>query len=150
MVLRRGLAVLGFALWFGGLTLYSLVVIPTAHAVLRSHARVGFITQGVTPWINAAGVLALIPLLWDLLATRKESSSRLRWGTWTLMAIAQAALLALHPVLGAFLDPSSKEIAEPERFYDVHRVYLLITTAQWAAALPHLWTVLRAWTPPRV
>lgn len=145
--LRRFLALFAFAVWFGGLTFYSLVVIPTAHAVLRSHLRVGFITQGVTHWINAAGVAVLALLIWDYLATRKEGTRRLRLGTWALMAIAQATLLALHPVLDGHLDSASKQIAGPERFYELHRLYLLATTVQWAAALPHLWTVLKAWTP---
>lgn len=146
MLIRRGLVLLGFALWFGGLTFYSLVVIPTAHAVLRSHLRVGVITQGVTHWINAAGVAALLLLLWDYLAAREEGPRRLRLGTWAVMATAQAALLVLHPVLDARLDATAKDIAEPDRFYELHRLYLVVTTVQWAAALPHMWSVLRAWT----
>lgn len=145
-VTRRTLVLLGFSLWFGGLTFYSLVVIPAAHAVLRSHLRVGFITQEVTRWINVAGVSALALLLWDYLAARKERPGRLRLGTWAVMAIAQAALLALHPFLDSRLDATSKDIAEPDRFYELHRLYLLITTVQWGAALPHVWALLRAWT----
>lgn len=143
---RRFLVLLAFAIWFGGLTFYAVVVIPTAHAVLRSHLRVGFITQGVTHWINAAGVAVLALLMWDYLAARKGGPRRPRLSTWSVMVIAQAALLALHPVLDSRLDATSKDIAEPDRFYELHRVYLLVTTAQWAAALPHLWTVLREWT----
>lgn len=146
---RRVLVLLAFSLWFGGLTFYSLVVIPTAHGVLRSHLRVGFITQGVTHWINAAGSAALVLLLWDLLAARKDGPQRVRMATWIIMALAQAALLAIHPVLDARLDATSQDIVDPDRFYELHRVYLLGTAAQWAAALPHLWSVMRAWSDPR-
>jgi hypothetical protein len=139
----RVLLILVFSVWFGGLTLYSLVVIPTAHAVLHSHARVGFITQSVTHWINAAGVSALLLLLGDLRAGRKD---RVRLWTWIVMAAAQAALLALHPFLDGFLDPKTRDIAEPDRFYGFHRIYLLVTAVQWLAAIPQLWTLLKAWS----
>jgi hypothetical protein len=142
---RRFFVLLAFAIWFGGLSFYSVVVIPTAHSVLRSHLRVGFITQGVTHWINATGAAVLALLMWDYLASRKEGTRRLRLSTWGVMVIAQATLLALHPILDSRLDATSKDIVEPDRFYELHRVYLLVTTAQWAAALPHLWTVLREW-----
>lgn len=143
MRLRRFLAVAAFSLWFGGLTFYALVVIPTAHDVLRSHLRVGFITQGVTQWINAAGAAALAALLWDLLASTGEGPRRLRVFSWVLLAAAQVSLFALHPILDGHLDAASREIAEPERFYEIHRIYLLVTTVQWGAGLLHLWTLLK-------
>lgn len=146
-MLRRTLVVLAFAVWFGGLTFYSLVVIPVAHGVLRSHRRVGFITQDVTDWINAAGIAAVGALLWDLLATRTQALRRVRLLSLSLMAVAQAALLALHPALEGMLDPATMDVADPDRFYAVHRVYLLVTAVQWTAAVAHLATVLKSWTP---
>lgn len=142
---RRYLVVLAFALWFGGLTFYALVVIPTAHGVLKSHLRVGFITQGVTHWINAAAVGALVLFLWELVAGWKKGSAAFRLGSWIVMVAAQAALFGLHPVLDQLLDPRAREIVEPDRFYELHRIYLIVTAVQWGAALLHLWLCVRTW-----
>lgn len=142
--LRRLLTLLAFAFWFGGLSFHGMVVIPRAHAILRSHQRVGLITQQVTHVINGAAVVALALLLWELLARRGRA---LGWTTWALMAVAQAVLFALHPVLDGHLDPASGAQADPERFYALHRVYLLVTAAQWVAAPVHLWTWLRESRP---
>ncbi len=136
--LRRLVALLAFAFWFGGLSFYGMIVIPRAHEVLRSHARVGLITQQVTHWINGAAVVALGLLLWDLVAARGR---RLAWTTWAAMAAAQAFLFALHPVLDGLLDPATG--ASTERFYALHRLYLLATTLQVLAAPIHLWARLR-------
>lgn len=145
--IRRFLTILAFALWFGGLTFYALVVIPTAHGVLKSHLRVGFITQQVTHWINGTAAGALLLLLWELGETWMNRARRIRLATWLVMASAQAALFALHPVLDRHLDPQTRDIANPDRFYELHRVYLIMTTVQWAAALVHLGAWLRAWSP---
>ena len=64
--------------------------------------------------------------------------------TWVAMAATQAALFALHPMLDHLLDPGTKEVVEPDRFYGLHRIYLIVTTLQWAAALAHLWANLGA------
>lgn len=144
---RRLLAILAFAFWFGGLTFYALVVIPTAHGVLKSHLRVGFITQQVTHWINGAATVALFLLLWEMIATWGNRARRVRLATLLLMALAQVALFVLHPVLDRFLDPQTRDIANPDQFYGLHRVYLIVTTVQWAAALVHLGAWLRAWSP---
>src|SRR4051794_510480 len=100
---RRLTVVMAFALWFGGFTFYAGIVIPTAQAVLRSHVRVGFITRRVTGWINVLGVIVLVALLWEMLATRRSPFAKLRWSTWAVMAVAQLALVLLHPCLDALL-----------------------------------------------
>lgn len=145
--LRRLLAVLAFSAWFGGLTFYAIVVIPTAHRVLGSHLRVGFITREVAHGINALAVGALLLLLWDF---RGAPRSRLRRWTWAAMAAAQALLFGLHPVLDGHLDAEAGTLADAGRFYAVHRTYLIVTTFQWAAAVGHLWAVVTAWTGDRI
>src|ERR1700676_581956 len=61
--LRRWLAISLLAVWWGGFTFYSVVVVHTGHRVLRSKVRQGFITQQVTRQLNVLGIVTLAPLL---------------------------------------------------------------------------------------
>ena len=140
---RHTLALATFALWWGGFTFYAVVVIPTAQKVLRSHTRVGFITQQVTHWLNLVAVLALLFLLWELLGAALLTPRRRRWlwGAWLVMAAMQAGLFILHPMLDRLLDFTAREIIDEPRFYFLHRVYLCVSTVEWLAA----WVVLAGW-----
>lgn len=141
--IRHTLALATFALWWGGFTFYAVVVIPSAHKILHSHMRVGFITQQVTHWINLVAVLALVFLLWELLSAALLTPQRRRWlwGAWLVMAAMQTALFILHPMLDRLLDFTAREIIDEPRFYFLHRVYLIVSTVEWLAA----WVVLARW-----
>src|SRR5689334_8725515 len=52
---RRFIVISAIAFWLGGFTFYAGVAIPTGVEVLGTHKAVGFITQGVTRWLNVAG-----------------------------------------------------------------------------------------------
>ena len=147
---RHTLALATFALWWGGFTFYAIVVIPTAQKVLRSHTRVGFITQEVTQWINWCGALALVLLLWKLLAEPPHAprARRWLWISWCMMLAAQLTLFLLHPQLHALLDFSAREITDEPRFYFLHRVYLCVATVQWLAALGIFRLLGGTLTPP--
>lgn len=148
VLIGRMLVVLAGALWLGGLTFYASVVIPTAHGVLGSHTTVGFITRQVTGWINILAVVALVVFLGNLVATRAAHGPRLRLalgGAWAAMAAVQVGLFALHPRLDRLLDPEAMEILAPERFYTLHQVYLIGTSAQLLAGLVFLGCVLTVW-----
>ena len=144
--IRHALALAAFALWWGGFTFYAVVVIPTAQKILRSHTRVGFITQEVTHWINLASVIALVFLGWELLRAAALTPGRRRalWIAWLLMAGLQIGLFILHPMLDRLLDFSAREILDEPRFYFLHRVYLCLSTAQWLAG----WVMLGGWFAP--
>ena len=64
-MIRRYAVLLIFAVWMGGFTFYTLIVIPTGGKVLGSERDVGFITQQVTNWLNWIGLLALLVLGWN-------------------------------------------------------------------------------------
>jgi hypothetical protein len=60
-LMRRSIFILStlvWALWWGGLTFYASVVVPTGARILHSHTKQGFITQEVTNWINVTGMVA--------------------------------------------------------------------------------------------
>lgn len=148
VIALRLLILTACAFWLGGLTFYAAVVIPTANKVLGSHLRVGFITQQVTGWINVAATAALSALLVPLLGGRARTQRGL-WlallGTWLLMAASQAGLFALHSVLDGLLDPARRQILDEDRFYGLHRAYLIITIVQQTAGLAHVCGLLIAW-----
>jgi len=145
--LRRFLVVSAIALWMGGFTFYSGLVIPIATDVLGSHRAAGFITQRVTSSLNICGVLALAILLWNLIADRESATRQERRRltlAWAFLAIAEIALVALHPILDAQLDRASQQIVGAH-FIAWHRTYLWISTAQWVVMLPFTWITLVVW-----
>ena len=148
-ILGRTLEVLAGAFWLGGLTFYSGVVIETAHQVLRSHRRVGFITQQVTGWINVAGVVALAIFLWQTAAAwRRLGPGRLRkvlLATWLTLAALQAVLLAIHPAMDRRLVAETRDVLDQSTFYGLHRLYLILTTMELGGGLVYLVSVLVVW-----
>ena len=136
---RRILATLLLALWFGGFTFYALVVVPTGHQVLGSKVRQGLITQLVTQRLNALAGVTLAALLWQLVASRgaggSTGSRRVAWISWAVLAVSLAALVLLHPLMDALLDAPRRVVLDDDRFYSLHRVYLIVSTVQWLAGL---------------
>lgn len=148
LLIGRVLVVVSGAFWLGGLTFYASAVIPMAHAVLGSHTTVGFITQRVTGWINVAAVIALVVFFANAFATRAVQLHRLRvalWMAWAVTAGVQASLFILHPMLDRLLNVEAYEILEPERFYPLHQMYLVGTSAQLLAGLVFLVCLLASW-----
>ena len=114
---------------------------PTGHQILHSTIRQGFITQSVTYRLNVLGVAALLMLLWQRCAqptANLMTNRRLLSVTWLVMAGTLAGLFWLHPYLDQLLDQRAHSIIDEERFYSLHRWYLLISTVQWLAGAVHL------------
>ena len=144
---RRLFAVLLLAVWWGGFTFYALVVVPTGHSVLRSKVRQGFITQEVTNKLNILGAETLVLLLWQCVATRREIGSPAWFRTaaisWAVLAATLALLCWLHPRLDALLDAEHRSVLDDDKFYALHRIYLVIATGQWLAGGVHLASLVR-------
>src|SRR5262249_56877927 len=105
LTVRRSLVLAALALWLGGFTFYSAVVVPIGTDRLGITSQ-GFITQRVTEWLNLIGAVALLPLGWDALAGAAPGRGRwLRPGLWLILAATLAALWVLHPYLSELLDP---------------------------------------------
>ena len=143
--LRRFLVMFLFAVWFGGFSFYSVVVVPTGHRVLRSKVRQGFITQQVTNKLNLLGVVTVAALAWQVVAMRHAKSRR--WFrvaaiSWTALAVTLAVLFWLHPQLDALLDPVARSVADDDKFYTLHRWYLIVATVQWLAMMVHAGALL--------
>lgn len=134
--------------WMGGFTFYALIVIPTAERVLGSMRDTGFITQQITRWLNLIGAGVLLILLGIVTAGSRRQPPRLRLclaATWVIMAIAQAALFIIHPLIDRFLEAQGHKLHHFEEFDKMHTVYLVFATIQWSAALLQIWLMLMLW-----
>ncbi len=150
-IIIRLLVSLTAAFWLGGLTFYAAVVIPVAHEVLGGHREVGFITQRVSVWINIAATVSLTALLLNLIMVgRGGLRRRLLLATWLAMAAAQVALFLLHPALDRLLVFRGHQILDSHGFYNLHRVYLILTIIQQFAGVLHVYFLLNAWSSPKL
>lgn len=145
--LRRFLVLLSFIFWQGGFTFYAAVVVPVGAEVLGSAAEQGWITRRVTPFLNLAGVVAITMLAWDVAASRDSSPRRRRhrWLAWAVLAALLAVLFWLHPRLDAFMDVEQMRLRDRPTFRPLHRLYLWLSTLQWAAGVAAVWLTLTAW-----
>jgi hypothetical protein len=125
------LAILAMAIWLGGFTFYSAVVIPVLHEQFGSPLDAGLVTQKVKVTLNriGAGSIGLA-----VLAAVFEPPGRRRFRAgWSLgvLAVSTACLAALF-VLHRILD-RKLESGELAGFYPIHRRYLWTSTVQWLA-----------------
>ena len=129
-VIRRMLAIMLLALWWGGFTFYAARVVFIGHDVLRSKVRQGFITERVTTELNWLALAALAFVGWEFFG-RRSATHRTVWMVWNVVLLATLILFPLHAKLAGMLDFAAHQIADDEHFYGWHRAYLLVATAQW-------------------
>ncbi|HTU19071.1 MAG TPA: hypothetical protein VMG10_13505 [Gemmataceae bacterium] len=145
LLLRRFLVLIALFFWQGGFTFYAGVVVPVGQQLL-GHLRQGFITRQVTVYLNVAGAVALAVLLWEQLAARSSNRWRAsRWLLWTGMVLLLLWLFRLHGQLDQMLIVKGRIIRDPDLFHARHRLYLWISTAQWACGLLYLFLTLLIW-----
>jgi Domain of unknown function (DUF4149) len=142
LLVLRFLCLFSLAVWVGGFTFYSAVVIPVLHESLGS-LDTGYITQRVTDYLNAAGGVTLA--LWWLAAwfdrsAKPDLARHLR--LWFLVAttIILLALVGLHDLMDQRLGSGSLR-----GFYPLHRIYVIASTAQWFVNLGLMLLVLVLW-----
>jgi hypothetical protein len=144
---RRFLVLVALMFWQGGFTFYAAVVVPLGQEVLQSHIEQGFITRRVTNYLNLTGAITLVCLAWDIRASRDAIGARrcVRWGAWLGMTVALVALVWLHPALDSLLEPEAKSVLDRAHFRSLHRLYLWLSTLQWACAVVYSMLTLAAW-----
>ena len=144
----RSLSLLALAVWVGGFTFYSAVVIPVLHESMGS-VEAGLITQRVTDTLNGIGAAAVVLCcLWAAVERPPYAvrSNRARLGLLAASTALLVVLIALHRVMDRRLETSGLR-----GFYPLHRAYLLASTAQWAANLGLLLVFALGWRDhPRV
>src|SRR6185437_786254 len=117
LILRRFLVLAVLFFWQGGFTFYASVVVPVGQQVL-GHLRQGFITRQVTVYLNLAGAIALIVLIWDQFAARSTSRRRggSRWFLWFGMASLLLYLFWLHAQLEDLLIVQGRIVRDHDLF----------------------------------
>jgi hypothetical protein len=146
-MILRFLVFIAIAVWFGGFTFYSTAVISTAQEVLHSHLRAGLITQQVTNWLNLISIVPLALCLLNLATLRKANRKgqvRVLATAMATMILLQAVLFGIHPLLDAQI--VAHDVPDGATFFKLHRLYLVVSTAQWLATLCYVWTTLKLWT----
>jgi hypothetical protein len=145
-LLRRFLVLAALMFWQGGFVFYASIVVPIGTQVLGSAAEQGRITRQVTWYLNVSGAAALVLLAWDVAAARPGHG--VRWGRglcWLVMAVALGVLLRLHLYLDSLFIADDLIILDRPTFRYWHRVYLWVSTVQWAAAVLFALLTLAAW-----
>ena len=117
-----------FALWWGGLTFYAVIVVPAATDAFGSTAQ-GFVTQRVTNAHNCLLVLMALCLV---------AENWVRPGRWlgvvTIGLVVAAGLLIFqHAQLSALMNFSERSV--PESFYSEHAIYLWLTAVEWGLGI---------------
>ncbi|HJN66943.1 MAG: hypothetical protein GY783_12275 [Gammaproteobacteria bacterium] len=144
--LRRYVLILALGLWVGGFTFYALIVLPASHDVLGDRFTSGLITRGVTIWLNRLGVVAILFMFCDMLASRRNGC---RWVTatlfvaWLVVAGSHIEIFVLHLKLSGLIDGG--QIADAASFRSIHTFYERVSTVQWVACLVFLAFSLLAW-----
>lgn len=141
--LRLFVLFLAIAFSFGGFTFYAAVVVPIGGKVFDVTAQ-GFITQRVTHVLNAGSAITLVALIWEAVAAQNV---RMRWenvfffGLVALFMMCLSALQIIHPLMDKLLDERTFSVAQPDRFYLLHRIYLAASTVQWLSTLGLIWFI---------
>lgn len=139
--LRHYLVLLLLAFSFGGFTFYAAVVVPIGGDVFDATAQ-GFVTRRVTRVLNVAHLITLAALVWEGVQGRDARSpvaNRSFALGLTVMGVCLLVLWFLHPQLDGLLEDPTFSVIEPDRFYQLHRVYLWGSTIHWLATLTVAW-----------
>lgn len=138
----RWIALAAFAVWFGGFTFYSSVVIPILHDELGGVGQ-GEITGQVSRTLNFIGV-GTVAAWWLLIGFERSCGRRwAQWGRVGLLAVTTAFLMGLivmHPILDAKLG-----VGSIRDFYRLHQIYLIACSVQWGVNLAILAITLVIW-----
>jgi hypothetical protein len=124
-----------FALWWGGITFYALVVVPIGTDLIGSTEQ-GFITQRVTWWHNCLAVAMSGYVV--LVAWRRRQVKC--WVLAMALVVITGALWVVHGELSGLLDVEQRSV--PTSFYARHAIYLWLTTAEWLIGLVVGWALL--------
>jgi hypothetical protein len=145
--LRRFIVIQALMLWQGGFLFYAAFVVPTGAKVLGGAFEQGRITQFVADTMNWVGLAAIVVFAWELLHAppRPGSLKRLLWITWLVMAAGLASLFSIRLQLLELVDFEDSTFPDRRLFHFWHRIYLWISTLQWAAGLIFVMALVYSW-----
>lgn len=144
----RTILLASFAMWFGGFGFYVSIVVPIGTEVLGSALDQGMITRRVATWINVFSGIAFAMMLVESVLTWNQLRPfirRAQLGLCLFMVVSLIGLVYLHFALDSMIDAADMRVADRETFYHLHRVYLWLSTIQWAAGWGWLIVLLAGW-----
>jgi hypothetical protein len=146
-LVRRLIVLAAFAFWQGGFTFYAAVVVPIGTDVLGSVSEQARITRRVTVAMNLAGLAAIVIFAADVaLESNRRRGRAVVLGIITVLLIA---LVVLRAHLDALFHGPEAYVDDRAAFRPWHRLYLWLSTVQWAASVAFLALTLAAWFPQR-
>ena len=122
------LLILAFATWWGGITFYSLAVVPVGTEQIGATEQ-GFITEQVTSRHN----LLLVGMTCLLFIESWRQRNRWLWVLVAALVLVGAALCYQHTQLTNLMDFPTRTVANS--FYSQHAIYLWLTTVEWAIGI---------------
>lgn len=117
-----------WAVWWGGLCFYAIVVVPIGTEVIGTVEQ-GFVTQQVTQWHNALSIVFLVCLLVEAYCR----SSRTLWTIGAGLLALGLGLVGWHYHLSNMMDFEDQSV--PSNFYTEHAIYLWMTATEWGIGL---------------
>ena len=117
-----------WGVWWGGLTFYTVVVVPIGTSDLGSVEQ-GFVTQRVTIAHNWLSVLFILCLILE----SAMRSSRFLFGLGIALLILTYELFRWHSHLSTMMNFQERTVQAG--FYQEHAVYLWLIAAQWIIGL---------------
>jgi hypothetical protein len=136
-----------FAMYWGGLTFYTGIVVRIIHLVLNDPMDGGLITQKVTIVLQLLGFCTVPFMLFnDVTVLRKSKRLGLAMLSLTLLlAFALVGLLVVHAQLDGVIDAEGFGITDRVAFDAAHRRYNQTTTVQWLVAVAYLPLAVYSW-----
>jgi len=136
-----------FAVFWGGLTLYTGIVVRVIHSVLPDPFDGGLITQQVTWYLQVLGAITAVLMLGNaLLVSRNSGRYGIALGLCAaLLGCAVAGLFIVHGHLDGIIDIESARITDRNFFTISHRRYNQLTTVEWLTSISYLAITIAAW-----
>jgi hypothetical protein len=119
------------SLWWGAFSFYAGIVVPVGMRVLGSHTEMGFITQQVTSYLNIFSLIVFLIYAY-LLKNEEVKENELVEEIIIISLIGfQLLLFLLHSYQTDLLDFVQHKVLDFDRFYLLHRIYLIVETLIW-------------------
>ena len=151
----RILLILGFSLFWGGLTFYTGFVVRISHDVLEDPMDGGLITQRATNLLQYLGGVTVVLMFLNGWQVRKQALLNQdfllkRYATSLttinfILAESVCGLIVVHHQLDSVIAISNYEITDREQFVKSHRRYNQLTTVEWFSSIASISISLLAW-----
>ncbi len=119
------------SIWWGAFTFYAGIVVPVGMRVLGSHFEMGMITQQVTIYLNIFSLIIFLIYAYCLKNEDVTMNSLLEEIIAISLISFQLLLFLLHYYKTDLIDFEQHKILNPDIFYLLHRIYLIVETLIW-------------------